>query len=379
MRILYLIDSLNIGGAEMLLLAMLRGYQAQHELGVAYFTHGPLYEDIRALGIPVHRLSTRGLADPRALPRALALMRAWQPQVVHTHLFKSDLIGQLAAALAGVPVRVSSIHSINPWRRKRLLSAINRQIVRRTHAFIAVTPEVSEYTQRWSGYPAHKMVVIDNGVDLHRFDPDTVTPLDKTAVWGQPPDSLLIGMIGRLQPPKGHDILLRAAAEVLAACPQARFVIIGDGPLRPQIEAQRSALGLDDQVILTGAVRDIPSALAALDVVAFPSIWEGLPVALLEAMAMRRPVAATTVGGIPDVLAGEHGGLLIPPSDPGALAAALIRLLRDAELRRTLGAQARQVVAERYSAATMQQRVLDLYQSILAQSQRSGQPQEPNL
>jgi glycosyltransferase involved in cell wall biosynthesis len=372
MRILYIIDSLNIGGAEMLLLSMLRGYQAQHhDLCVAYFTHGPLYDDIRSLNIPVHRLSTHGLADPRAVLRTLALIRDWKPEVVHTHLIKSDLVGQVAAALASVPVRVSSVHSINPWRKKRVLSAISRRIASRTHAFIAVTEEVSEYTMRWSGYPAHKMVVIDNGVDLNRFDPSTVAPLDIISALRNAPDSLLIGMIGRLQPPKGHDVLLRAAADVLAACPQIRFVIIGDGPLRPQIEAQRSALGLDDQVILTGLERDIPGALAALDMVVFPSIWEGLPVALLEAMAMQLPIVATTVGGIPDVLAGERGGLLVPPSDPPALAAALIRLLRDAELRQALGSQAREIIEKRYSAAIMQQRVLALYQSILTQP-RSG-------
>ncbi|MCZ7545303.1 MAG: glycosyltransferase [Anaerolineae bacterium] len=374
MRIFYVIDSLKIGGAEMLLLAMLRTYcRAGHQIDVAYFTPGPLAEDVARLGVPVHRVSRHGLKDPRAVVRLARLMHAAQPDVVHTHLTKSDLAGQVSAALVRAPARVSSVHNTDPWRKNPLLSTFSRAAMAPCHRVIAVSQEVRDYVVQWSGYPAHKVVVIDNGVDLERFDPETVAPLDRAALWGVAPDAPAIGVIGRLEPQKGHRLLLQAAAATAQARPDVRFVIIGDGPLRAELEAERARLGLERVVLFAGIVRDMPGALAALDGVAFASLWEGLPVALLEAMAMRRPVVATAVGGIPGVLVDGANGLTVPPGDPEALAQGVLRVVADRALAARLGAAARETVRARYSAQAMHGRIMDVYEAALAARRAKGQ------
>lgn len=364
MRILYVIDGLKIGGAEMLLIDLLRAVGRQgHETAVAYFSPGPLRRELEVLDVPALRLSRHGLVDPRALFRLLGLVRRWRPHVVHTHLTKSDLTGQLAAAMGRVPVRVSSAHNTDPWRRRAVLTHINRLVMGRCQQVIAVSQEVHDYLVSVCAYPPEKIVTVENGIDLQRFDPQGQQPMDRTAAWGLGDEHPVIGVVGRLEPQKGHSVLLEAAARVAAEVPETRFVVIGDGPLRSALEAQRGRLGLDGHVTFTGVLRDIPAALAALDVVAFPSLWEGLPVALLEAMAMERPIVATAVGGMAGVLHDGVTGVLVAAGEPDELARGLLRLLRDPVLARRLGTQARDFVREHHSMQAMHRRILGLYRS----------------
>lgn len=369
MRIMYIIDSLKVGGAEMLLLAMVRSYHKDHDVSVVYFTHGPLYEDMAQMGIKIHRISTMGIKDPRVMPRLITLMNQEKPDVVHTHLSKSDFSGIMAAAIAGVSVRISSIHNVDPWREKWYLNAFMRQWMGSCQMMIAVTEDVRKYVLETTRYSQEKVVTIANGVDLNRFDPNSVQPLDKTA-WGIEPDSLTVGMIGRLEEQKGHSILLKTAAIVTEAVPNARFVIVGDGPLRADLEKMRDDLGLQGKAVFTGILRDIPGVLATLDVVTFSSLWEGLPVALLEAMSMGKPMVSTAVGGIPDVITEGENGMLVPKENPEALAEKLIQVLQDPALAARIGAAARKTIEERYSSDTMHRRILELYQSILQKTQQ---------
>lgn len=364
MRILHVIDSLKIGGAEMLLVDLLRAIQREgHSSKVAYFTPGPLGRELDALNVPVHRLSRHGLADPRAVVRLLDLIRRWRPDVVHTHLTKSDLTGQFAAALGRAPARVSTAHNTDPWRRRRLLTRTNRLITRGCQRVIAVSSEVRDYLVSLEAYPPEKIVTVENGIDLQRFDPSRQQPMDRAAVWGFGNEHPVIGVVGRLEPQKGHSVFLEAAARVTAEAPAARFVVIGDGSLRPTLEAQRDRLGLTGCVAFAGVLQDVPAALAALDVVAFPSLWEGLPVALLEAMAMERPIVATAVGGMVGVLRDGVTGLLVAPGEHDELARGLLQVLHDPALARRLGTQARDFVREHHSMQTMHRRILDLYQN----------------
>ncbi|MBI5961164.1 MAG: glycosyltransferase [Chloroflexi bacterium] len=366
LRLLYVIDSLKIGGAEMLLLGMARRYLSEgHEIRIAYFSEGGLHKDFEALGIPLTRLSQRGLKDPRALTRLVNLIRTYRPDVIHTHLFKSDLVGQIGAALTRVPARISTLHNTSQWRKNPLFSGIMRGVMLPCDRIIAVTQYVRDYAHQWSHYPLSRMIVIENGVDTIRFDPDHTTPLDRQAVWGLAPDSPVIGVIGRLHPAKGHDILLRAAVEIVREVPTAQLIIIGDGELRAALESLSIELSLQDHVVFTGFMRDMPGVMAALDVVVFSSRWEGLPVTLLEAMSMGRPVVATSVGGIPDVLTHETNGLLVLPDNPAALAQEVLRILRDVTLAGRLGKSAQETICERYSADVMVQRIMKLYREIL--------------
>lgn len=363
LRVVYVIDSLQIGGAETLMLDLLdavaaRGWRAH----VAYFTPGPLAAEVAARGVETTRLSSAGLRDPRAMIRAIRLIRRFKPDVVHTHLVKSDLVGQLAAAVAGAPRRVLSLHNVNPWRQRRLLSWIWRVVTAGAHVRIAVSERVADHVAACGGASRTALTVVDNGVDTRRFNPAAVRPLDR-ADWGFASDDVVIAIVGRLTAQKDHATFLAAAAILARRAPRARFLIVGEGELREALEARATALGLGpDRLQFAGALRDMPRLLAAVDVVAFSSAWEGLPMALLEAMAMARPVAATAVGGVPGVIRDGVEGLLVPAREPTALADTLERLVADPALRLRMGAAGRAVVETRYSAAAMLKRLFNLYE-----------------
>jgi glycosyltransferase involved in cell wall biosynthesis len=200
-------------------------------------------------------------------------------------------------------------------------------------------------------------VVIPNGVDLERFDPSR-HPRDEARAWAAREwslvgDEAVVGAIGSLTPVKGHSDLLEAAARVVARRPRTRFVVVGDGPLRPALEGQVLRLGLREHVVFAGVRGDVPRLLASFDIVALPSHTEGLSNVLLESMAMARPVVATAVGGNPDVLRDGASGRLVPARDPEALAAGLARLIEDPEAAQAMGREARRDVELRFSRQQM--------------------------
>lgn len=359
MRILYVIDGFGVGGAEMLLLDLLdearRRGAATH---VAYFSPGPLADEVARRAGGVTRLSRHRLRDPRALWRAIRLMRAFRPDVVHTHLTKSDLVGQLAARIAGVRSRIITFHNTDAWRRRRLPTLIYRLLTAGATRRIAVSSEVARHIAQTGTAPLHRIEVIANGVDTDRFDPARQAAFPGMA---QPAQALRIAIIGRLTAQKDHENFLAAAAPLAQARPQVHLYVVGDGELRGALEDRARALRLlPDRLTFTGILRDMPSVLAASDVVVLSSAWEGLPIILLEAMAMARAIVATAVGEIPALL-GSGAGIVVPPADPSALSAAMQKLVDDPDLRARLGKAARDRAVQGYSNRTMLARTFDLY------------------
>ncbi|MFM8323068.1 MAG: glycosyltransferase, partial [Chloroflexota bacterium] len=301
-RVLQLIDGLNIGGAEKLLCDLADGLQ-QHglQVSVGYSTPGPLASELAALGVRLQRLPRLARVDPLLLGGMLRLVRREQPHIVHTHLFKSDFHGRLAARLAGVPVVVSTLHNNDAWVSRPIFGRLYGATARFADRLIAVSEEVRQYQLQHTGVPAEKIIAIPNGVDVRRFAPQ---PAERQAVrqaFGVPEHAPLFGVIGRLKPQKDHAAFLQAAALVLQQLPEARFLVVGDGPLRADLEAQAAGLGLPPALTFAGLRQDMPAIYAALDVLVFSSRWEGLPVTLLEGMAASLPVAATAVDGITGV------------------------------------------------------------------------------
>lgn len=360
-RILYVIDSLGVGGAETLLLDLLDAARARGIAAhVAYFTPGPLEPEVTARAASLTRLGSTGLRDPRALWRAWRLMRHLRPDVVHSHLTKSDLVGQMAARLAGVPLRVLTFHNTDLWRKNPVATAVYRILTRGAQRRIAVSDLVADYIVQTGTASRSAISVIANGVDMRRFGGGTAA-LDR-GLWGAGPQHVLFGIIGRLTAQKDHATFLRAAAVAAQSLPNARFLVIGDGELRAALIRQATAAGLlPDRLTFTGVIRDMPGVLAMLDVVVLSSAWEGLPMTLLEAMSMARPVIATSVGEIPNLIADGVSGLVVPPGDDGALAAAMVRIAGDPALRRDLGAAGRKAVAARYGGDAMIGRLFALY------------------
>lgn len=365
LRILQVIDGMNIGGAEVLLMDLVRRLrEVGHDVQVAYSTHGPMAARLEAMGVSLTRLPRFARVDPILLLRLTRLMRRERPDLVHTHLFKSDLHGRLAARWAGVPVVVSTAHNNDSWAKRAPLGWLYGRTARLADRIIAVSEEVREYQLKYTFVPPEKIVTIDNGVDMRRFEGRDAAGRAVRDEFGIDSDAPLVGIIGRLTEQKDHATFLQAAARICVALPETRFLVVGDGPLRAELVEQARSLKLDQAVIFAGLRSDIPAVLAALDVLVFSSRWEGLPVTLLEGMAAEKPVVSTAVGGVPGVVADGDSALLVPAGISSVLADAVVRVLRDPTLARKLSVAARARVREKYSLDSMLDRTLALYEEL---------------
>ena len=364
-HVLQLIDGLNIGGAEILLRDLSVGLaQRGFRVSIGYSTPGPLAYDLKELGLPVTRLPRVMRIDPILFSGMIRLMRQDLPQIVHTHLFKSDFHGRLAARIAGVPVVVSTLHSIDRWAQKRPLGNLYGWTSRFADRIIAVSDDVKKFHMANTAVDEAKFVTIENGIDVPRFARQSVIGQAIRKEFNLDGSALVFGIIGRLTPPKDHRVFLQAAALILQRMALARFLIVVDGPLRNDLESYAHELGIQNSVIFTGIRRDIPAVLAALDVLVISSLWEGIPVTLLEGMAASLPVVGTRVGSIPDVVTGETA-VLVQPSDPAAIAQACLRLANDQELRLRMGQAGLKRVIAYYSIDAMIDRTTALYAELL--------------
>jgi glycosyltransferase involved in cell wall biosynthesis len=364
-HILQLIDGLNIGGAEILLRDLSVGLvQRGFRVSIGYSTPGPLARDLQELGLPITRLPRLTRIDPILFAGMIRLMRKDPPQIVHTHLFKSDFHGRLAARIAGVPVVVSTLHSIDRWAQKRPLGNLYGLTSRFSDRLIAISEDVKKFHIENTAVGEAKFVTIENGVDVKRFAGQGAAGQNVRKEFNLEASAFVFGIVGRLTPPKDHRVFLQAAAIILQRMPLARFLIVGDGPLRDDLESYAHELGVQNSVIFTGMRRDIPAVLAALDVIVISSLWEGIPVTLLEGMASALPVVGTRVGSIPEVVT-EETAVLVPPSDPDAIAQACLRLANDQELRLRMGEAGMKRVNAYYSMDAMIDRTTELYADLL--------------
>lgn len=367
-HVLQLIDGLNVGGAEVLLRDLADGLQRSgYRVSVCYSTPGPLVREIAALDVPMTRLPRLARIDPVLLLNMIRVMRREQPQIVHTHLFKSDFHGRLAARLSGVPIVVSTLHNTHAWAKNPVLGGLYSASARFADTLIAVSDEVRTFAIEHQYAAPEKIASIANGVDTRRFEGQDAAGQQLRRELGIAPDAPLIGVVARLSPQKDHQTFLLAAATIVKALPTARFLIAGDGVLRETLIASAHTLGLQEHVVFCGIRSDIPAVLGALDLLVFSSRWEGLPVALLEGMAAARPVVATAVGGVPGVVIDGSTGLLVPPGEPDALAQACLRVLSDPGRANQMGQAGRARVEAHYSIGTMIRQTIAVYETLLEQ------------
>lgn len=348
-HVVHVIDELPPDGAQRLIVEVLHNASPRYRYSLLCMVRGGVLEpEFAAMGVPVHILGRKPGLDPGAIPALLAWFRIHRPDVVHTHLYNADSYARLAAWLARVPAIFTTRHSALPWPsagRRR----IARMLSRVSSATIACGAEVQRMLVEAEGIAPQRVRTVANGINLQRFEAADRARIRREL--GLRDEQVLIGVIGRLHPLKGHADLLSVLAPLAAEGLDFQCVFVGGGDLRDELQAQIDAAGLGPRVRLLGQRSDVVDVLAALDIFAMPSRREGLPMALLEAMAMARPVLATAVGSIPEVIQDGENGLIVPPEDPAALEAALRRLLADAGLRSRLGAAARATVQARFSSA----------------------------
>jgi glycosyltransferase involved in cell wall biosynthesis len=363
--VLYLITELSTGGAQVALLRLIEGLDRDRfspAVACLYNGDGAVAQEMRALGIDIFDAQMRHKADLLALLRLYHHIRRARPAILHTSLFHANLPGRILGRLAGLagtpaPIVVCSERTMameSEWRYR-----VNRWTIGLVDCVMVVSANVRDFCISHIGLPAEKLVVIYNGVDLPQ---DRLAPREKArAELDLPLRAPVVGAVSRLDPVKGVEVLLRAIAWV----EDAHLAIVGDGPERASLAALVDDLGLSDRVHWAGQRRDAPHLLSAFDLFVQPSLHEGLPNAVLEAMAAGLPVVATAVGGTSEVVIDEVTGFLVPPRDPQALAQGMRTLLHNSALRRKMGRAGRERVERYFSLEHMVGQTQAVYERLL--------------
>ncbi len=377
--VLHLIPGLGIGGAERSLAEMLPAFAAAgiSSSVVCFFEREGIQELVQAAGFDVRCLRARSWWG--RFRELRALLRAERPDILHTVLFEADVIGRLAAGGTGVLMLTSLVStSYEPVRlqdpnvrRSRLAAAriVDGWTARHlgTH-FHAITPAVKESAARRLKLCPERITVIERGRDARRLgDPTPERRARARFDLGLEDWDSLVLTVGRQEFAKGHRFLVEAFARISDEVPGARLVVAGpEGHASGELENAVTRHGVQDRVRLLGGRSDVPELMAAADLFVFPSLYEGLGGALIEAMALGLPVVASDIPAIRGIVEDGRSALLAPPASPEALAAAVVRLLKDPERRASFGRRGREIFETRFTLQRSTQRMIELYRSLVA-------------
>lgn len=367
--IAYFIDHLKVGGAQRHLVEVLRRLDRQRFAPQVWTLRGEgeLIQEAEQLAIPVRSFGLgsrlQDLHTVALLRRTAQTLRREHVQIVHTYLSFANIVGTLAAAFARVPVLLVSKRSLDSYHRK--FEAWSHWAINRfADKVVANADAVKDFVVKTEGCPAGKIVVIPNGVN-DEFVTHSSRDQERAA-FGFKPDERVIGTLGRLAWKKGQEYFLEAAATILQTDPRVSFALVGDGPLRSQLEEKTRKLGIAPRVKFLGQRLDSQAMISLFDIFVLPSVIEGMPNALLEAMALEKPVVVTEAGGNAEVVHHEESGLVVPIRNAEAMAQAILRLLKDNVLAQRLAAAARQSVHQHFSFRHTLQAMQTLYEEMLA-------------
>jgi glycosyltransferase involved in cell wall biosynthesis len=373
-RIFGVIASSDVGGAEEMFLTLLRGLDRErYDISIACHGRDRNFDEYARSADRIWPLDLVRLTRVGTIGSLAGLIRESRADIVHTYLWTADTLGGLAARRAGVRRTVATVTAayhlpIDVTGLARAARLVKSGLYRATYRLFDRVIACSEYVaadlrdRTGLRVPAGKIDVIYNVTDPRRIErAATEGDLDPTWMQGSP----VISTIANFYPIKGHAPLIRAIPRVVRQHPRARFVLVGDGPTRTDMENLADALGVRAHLAFTGRVPYGPRVIAGSDLVVVPSISEGLGIVLLEALVLGVPVVATRAGAIPEILGDDEAGLLAAPDDPASLAEAILRALADPAATRGRVARGRAVVRERFSVETMVRGVDGVYRGLM--------------
>jgi len=359
MKIDWLITELNtLGGAEIYVRQMAPRLQqtGQSIRVITFMSGGILPSELSHAGIPVIELGLHNKVDWKALGRLRQVWKTEKPDLVHTHLYHAGIVGRIAARVMGI--RMVVVHQHGAERaRSSFRTIIDRITSPLVSQYVATCKAVADTIQKREGISGSKVTVIYNGIEC--FSPAGLVPRKRA------PSPLMLISIGRLSPEKGHNTLLNALAHLNTHDVPVQLNLVGQGDSQASLAERAARPDLTGLVRMLGSRRDVPELLANADIFVLPSDWEGVSMALLEAMAAGLPVVATTVGGTPEVVMDGVTGFLVPPRDPPALANALSILLQDPDLRQRMGEAGRQRAFDLFNIVHTVQQTLSLYERLI--------------
>lgn len=362
--VLHTESSLGWGGQEIRILEEAKGIRKRgHRLKIACQPGSKLSIKAEEAGIEVIRISMGRISYPSAILKFRRMIENFSIDIINTHSSRDSWLASIAGRLSKRrPMILRTRHLSTPISRSRLSRFLYERL---PHKVITTGEAIRRQMIEDNGFDEKRIISIPTGVDLNLFDPERVNGTLRSD-WGVPAYVPVIGMVAVIRSWKGHEYFVDAAGIVLKEFPEARFFIVGDGPRKEIVSNYIKARGLQDSIIMTGQRDDIPHVMASFDIVVLPSYAnEGLPQSLIQAMAMGKPVIASNVGSIPEVVIDGKTGYLVPPRSPSAIAEKIISLLKDNGLRLEMGDEGRSLVSSRLSLEDMLNRIEALYTDLI--------------
>jgi glycosyltransferase involved in cell wall biosynthesis len=379
-NLLYVFDNMEFGGGERVFSQIINRLSGeQYNIMVACLPTGAFIEKIKGSGAQIKSVDMRNRLNLRVILQLAGLMKGERVDIVHSQGARADFFARMAAKLARVPFVVSTVpmpvegFDVNPIR-KFIYTVFNRFSERFVDRFMVVSDALEKMMIEKHRIDPQKVVKIYNGIEKDEYcRPDKEiayrrSSFRKKSDLGE--NVPVIGVIGRLVWQKGFKYFIGAIPDVLKEFKDAKFLLVGEGKLEDELKVKSKKLKLEDKIIFTGFMDDIRDVLASIDILVIPSLQEGLPVVLLEAMAMKKPIVAANIEGIMEILENSVSGLLVPPRDIKALAEAVIDLLKHEDKANQMGLAARRVVEERFGVDIMVQKVEEVYEELLQHNQK---------
>ena len=374
--ILFVIVNLTFGGGERVFSQVIRGLNKEKfDVFVACQPGGIFEEKLREVGIKIEPLDMTSRYNLGTISQLKKIIETKNIQIVHSQDGRADFFARIAGKIANVPVIISSVamlvegYDVNIFR-KVLYILMDRWSERCVDKFIVLSEVLRHTLIERHGIEPEKIVKIYNGIEIDEYKPNNergirIEDSGLRKEFGFRNDVPVIGTIGRLVWQKGFEYLIKAIPKIVKDLPEAKFLIVGEGPLREKLEELGKRLKVKDNIIFTGFRSDIKEILASIDVLVMPSLLEGLPMVLLEGMAMAKPIVATNIDGISEVLENGKTGLLVPPKDTDTLAEAIIEILNNKTKASHLGQNARKIVEEKFSVEKMVEQIEWVYEGLL--------------
>ncbi len=372
--VLQLINSLTMGGAERVAYDLAKGMdKTKFQVllcGVTAYTDDYTTQIITELKehqvTPLSLNRTPWKRSVKVLWRLIKIIKEYRVDLINTHCPTPDFYGRLAAIYCCRPA-VSTFHNIKIWEKYPRLGPLTEYLLQpMTTRFIAISNEVKKWALKELRCDPKKITIVYNGINTNYWQ-HSINKLEKRRSLGFSQKEKLLTVVGRLTEQKGHSFLLKAMADVVGKHPGVRLLIIGEGELRPQLEQQVTILGLLNKVFFLGKRTDIAEIYGISDLFVLPSLWEGLPLVMLEAMTAGVPVIATAVAGVPEVIDHKKNGLLVPPASPEELSTAICYLLEHPQEAREMATRAKKLVQEQFDAVNMVRGYEAVYQEIVKQ------------
>lgn len=365
--IIYVALSLDIGGLERIIVDLVKKLDKNKfkPIVCCLCKKGVLANEIEKFGIDVIELEKKRGIDYYATIKLARILREKRIQIIHSHNINAHIHSFLAAKIANTPIIITTKHGAGlPFKNSLSKMLWTKSINLFTDRIVTVSEDIKNILLNDGNINPNKITTIINGINIENYSREIDTRKKKREI-GISDEDLIIGNVARLSREKGHNILLEAFSIVLKEVSNARLVLVGDGPLRKNLEDKAKELGIINKINFLGFRHDINELLKIFDVFVLPSITEGISLALLEAMSAGLPIVATNVGGNPEIVIDGQTGLLVPPNDPYSMSKAILKVMDDKNFAKQMGLAGKALAQKQFSIEAMVSQYEQLYQNIL--------------